>query len=86
MFDYTQLKTYSVISKNYFWNNYDLAEFMEHSVLEYEDMLNSSESLKIILRDLDRVKRKILCKAENLFKEVVGDDFTYILKFFKCYS
>lgn len=81
MFDYTQLKTYGVISKNYFWNNCNLAEFMEHSLLEYESILNSSESLKIILSNLDKVKRKILCEAEKLFKEITGDDFTFIRNF-----
>lgn len=80
MFDYTQLKTYNYISKNYFCNC-DLEEFMECTVLEYESLLNSPKSLKIILRDLNRLERKILCKAENLFKEVIGDDFTYIRNF-----
>lgn len=81
MFDYTQLKTYNYISKNYFWNNCDLEEFMGYTVMEYESLLTSTESLKNILRDSNRLERKILCEAENLFKEVVEDDFTYIQNF-----
>lgn len=82
MFDYTQLKTYNYISKNYFWgDNYDLEEFMGYTVMEYESLLTSTESLKNILRDSNRLERKILCEAENLFKEVVEDDFTYIQNF-----
>lgn len=81
MFDYTQLKTYNYISKNYFWNNCDLEEFMGYTVMEYESLLTSPESLKVVLRDSNRLERKILCEAENLFKEVVEDDFTYIQNF-----
>lgn len=80
MFDYTQLKTYNYISENYFWNC-DLEEFIEQSALEYESILNSSESLKIILSNLDRLEIKILCTAEKHFKEIMGDDFTYIRNF-----
>lgn len=81
MFDYRELKTYSVVSKNYFWNNCDLEEFMNQVIFKYEVLIMSSGSLKLILRDLNRLERKILYEAETHFKEIVQDDFTYIDNF-----
>lgn len=78
---YKELKTYEVVCKNYFWNNYDLEQFMEQVELEYSGLIKSDKTLKILLRDLDRVKYKTLCKAEKLFKEIVQEDFTFIENF-----
>ncbi len=78
MQDFKEFKTYQLIKNNYFKDTLDWDIFLEQVVFEYSESIYSNESLKILFRDLSALERKFKYKSEQLFKEIVQDDFTYI--------
>lgn len=78
---YTELKTYKYLYEKYFLTDLSLEHFAGNAVIEYNDLIESNDGLKIILGRMCKLERKLRHRADKLFKEIVQDDFTYIENF-----
>lgn len=80
-YKFKELKSYQVIHKNYFWGNLDLEQFVKGIEDEYIKIISSDDSLKMLLRETGRLRTASIFNAEIKFKEIVKEEFTYIVNF-----
>lgn len=80
-YKFKELKTYQVINKNYFYEKLDLENFVKEIEDKYIEIISSDNSLKILLRETGRLRTNSIFKAEINFKEIVREEFSYIVNF-----